>query len=327
MKKALWMTIAAAAALAAAACSKDGQGPENQTAEIRLRSGVEVLQARAATQENAINSGETVSVWVNETQTAGGAPLYKANQLTADGANGFTGGTAMYFPQTGNAVDIYALHGRFDPPFASGDPFPQTAVNYSVEAAQATTAACAASDLLYARAENIARNGNPTTAALTFYHMLAKLEIAIVPGKGAPAIAPADALTLGNNDITINGTFTPSTTADMTDRAARAAMLTPASAPQTATLALGQQISTSFAPEQAVYNEAIIVPQDMAGKVLTVRLASGGELKYYIPAGTTFESGKKYRYHITLNLTGLAVTSTIAPWETVGTVNGNAEME
>ena len=95
----------------------------------------------------------------------------------------------------------------------------------------------------------------------------------------------------------------------------------------TATIQLGQLISTDFTAANIIYNEAILVPQDMSGKVLTFNLANGGQLKYTIPANTTFESGKKYRYELTLNLTGLQVTSSIAEWDPVAAVQGNAEMD
>ena len=314
------------AALLLASCSSEDSETDNSPVELRISSGVEVLLKSATnTQENKIASGETVSLWVNDAVST--TELYKANQLTADGNNGFTYGTAMYFPQTGNAVNIYALHGNFSPAFGTGDAFPTT-IDYTVPANQSAGGTVYTNaDLLYAYSDNVARNGNPTTASLTFYHMLSKLELAIKVGSGAPALATSGAVTLGNNDITMNGGFKPSTTATMTNQAECAAMLYTAATPATGTLTLGQEVSTDFTDPNIVYNEAILVPQDISGKVLAFRLANGGTLKYTIPAGTTFESGKKYRYHITLNLTGLQVSSAIENWEAINPVSGNAEMD
>lgn len=330
MKVRLFMSMAAAAMILAG-CSNDENVVDNGPVELRLTSGITVQQTRVftPTQDISIKEGEVVSVWVND---AGVNPdkveLYQANQLTATSNNQFTGGDAMYFPQTGNMVDIYALHGTFATPFSKGTAFPAT-VEYRVEADQSIAggASYTNSDLLYACEKNVARHGNPTTKELSFYHMLSKLEVAIVLGKGSPEL---DAVTL--SDVTLNGKFTPSTSATMSDQAARAAMLGAADTPQSGNMTLGQKTCADFTAN-VDYNEAIIVPQYMQGKVLTFKLKSGGELKYTIsisdPTGSYsfFESGKKYIFHITLNLTGLTVTSIIEPWVDGVAKEGEATME
>lgn len=316
------MTMAAAA-LALAGCSNDGGEMDNGPVELRLTSGVTVqTRAYTATQGTAINRGEVVSVWVDDA----GTPLYKAVQLTADGSNGFTG-EAMYFPQTGNNIDIYAVHGNFTTPFALGNDFPKDGAEYKVEADQSSVnnkTNYTKSDLLYAYETGVARNGNPTSVVLTFYHMLSKLELAIKAGDGAPELATSGAVKL--NDVTLDGKFTPSTTEDMSDQSKRAAMLGTTASATTDNMTLGQTTCQDFTTNVA-YNEAILVPQDMAGKTLTFSLKDGGTLTYTIPANTTFESGKKYQYHITLDLTGITVTSSIKDWEPVDAVNGSATMQ
>lgn len=325
------MTMAAAALILAGCSNDENEEMDNGPVELRLTSGVTVQQTRAftATQSTTIADGETVSVWVNDA-TAGTA-LHRANQLTANSNNGFTGGESMYFPQTGNAVDIYAIHGKFANPFIAGNDFPASGAEYSVEANQSTSGTIYTnSDLLYAKEKGVARNGNPTTKQLTFYHMLSKLELAIKIGNGSPALAASGAVTLGDN-ITLNGKFTPSTnTDDMSTQSIRAGMLGDAAIASIGGMTLGQTTCEDFSTN-VFYNEAILVPQNMIGKVLTFTLANGGKLTYTIPqfgaSGTAvFESGKKYIYHITLNLTGLTVTSTIKDWDPVTAVAGNAEM-
>lgn len=326
MMKTKLLSVLALSALLFASCSNDEQDLNSGATELHISSGViTLLKSAVNTQESTIANGEKVSLWVNDATTANA--LYKANQLTANGSNGFSHGTAMYFPQTGNAVDIYAIHGKFSPAFASGDAFPSSAVSYSVESNQSILegATFTNSDLLYAYSKNVSRNGNPTTASLTFYHMLSKLELAIKIGNGAPFLAASNAITLGSNNVIVDGEFTPSATATMTSQTDRAAMLTAGTS--RATIQLGQLISSDFTAVNVIYNEAIFAPQDMSGKVLTFTLSNGGQLKYTIPANTMFESGKKYQYQITLNLTGLQVTSSIADWDPVAAVQGNAEME
>ena len=315
------MTMAATA-LALAGCSNDENGMDNGPVELRLTSGVTVqTRASTATQGTAISKNEVVSVWVDDAGTA--SPLYEAVQLTANGSNGFTG-EAMYFPQTGNNIDIYAVHGNFTTAFAPGkSDFPKDGAGYKVEADQSAVADYTKSDLLYAYEKGVTRSGNPTTAALTFYHMLSKLELAIKAGDGAPELDTSDAVKL--NNVTLSGTFTPSTTATMSEQSQRAAMLGAAASATTGNMTLGQTTCQDFTTN-VVYNEAILVPQDMANKTLTFSLKGGGTLTYTIPTGTTFESGKKYQYHITLDLTGITVTSSIEDWEPVTAVNGSATM-
>lgn len=316
----------AATVLILAGCSNDENGMDNGPVELRLTSGVTVqTRTFTATQSTTISQNEVVSVWVDDAGTTA-TPLYKAVQLTADGSKGFTG-EAMYFPQTGNNIDIYAVHGNFTTAFTSGSDFPKSGAEYKVEADQSSVdnnTNYTKSDLLYAYEEGVTRSGNPTTVELTFYHMLSKLELAIKTGDGAPELATSGAVKL--NNVTLNGTFTPSTMATMSGQSQRAAMLEAATSASTGNMTLEQKTCTDFAAGNVVYNEAILVPQDMASKTLTFSLKDGGTLTYTIPANTTFESGKKYQYHITLDLTGITVTSKIEDWEPVTAVNGSATM-
>ena len=79
-------------------------------------------------------------------------------------------------------------------------------------------------------------------------------------------------------------------------------------------------IDTDITTEGAtlILNEAIIVPQTIeAGTAfIKITLAAGGELVYKMKdGGTTFESGKKYRYTITANQTAIEVSSSIHDWD------------
>lgn len=326
------MTMAATALVLAGCSNDENEGMDNGPVELRLTSGVTVQQTRAftATQSDRIAENEVVSVWVDDAGPAGvsAKPLYKAVQLTADRNNNLTG-DAMYFPATGHNIDIYAIHGNFTTSFREGDGFPTSGVEYQVEADQSSTANYTKSDLLYAYETGVEREGKLTTKELTFYHMLSKLELAIQIGDGAPKLAEDNAVTL--NDVVLKGKFTPSTTAIMTEQFDRAGMLTDVTT-TISSMSLGKTTCDNFTSD-VFYNEAILVPQDMIGKKLTFALDGGSTLTYTIPEFTDtegaakFESGKKYVYHIRLDLTGLTVTSKIEPWEEVGPINGSATMD
>ncbi len=302
-----------------AACSKEENGgmTDGRT-ELRLASGIEAV-TRGDVQNTAIVKDETVWAWVSDAGQSGtDAALYNAVKLTAQAGGGLAGTTPMYFPQTGNAVNIRALHGTFNEMFTEGETaFPTGGVGFTVAENQSAGGdAYVKSDLLYAASNDVARSGNPTTVSLKFYHMLSKLELKIVRGEGVTDAV--EKVTLGG--VAVGGTFTPAEDADLTQRTARAAMI--ASGEQSATMTLGG----AFWDEGAkTTNDAIVVPQSIGGKTMTFTLASGGELVYTIPDGKAFESGRKHVYIVTLKGTELSVDSTIEPWDdSEGETEGDA---
>ena len=301
------------------ACSKEENGgmTDGRT-ELRLASGIEAV-TRSDVQNTAIVADETVCAWVSDAGKSGtDAALYNAVKLTAQAGSGLAGTTPMYFPQTGNAVNIRALHGTFKETFTEGETaFPTGGVGFTVDENQSAGGdAYVKSDLLYAASNDVARSGNPTTVSLKFYHMLSKLELKIVRGEGVTDAV--EKVTLGG--VAVCGTFTPAEDADLTQQTTRAAMI--ASGEQSATMTLG---GAFWDEGTKTTNDAIVVPQSIGGKKMTFTLASGGELVYTIPEGKAFESGRKHVYIVTLKGTELSVDSTIEPWEdSEGETEGNA---
>lgn len=304
------------AALSLAACTKDEDVMSDSRTELRLTSGIEVT-TRGAVQESQIEPDETVLVWVSDAAT--GTRLYNASKLTAQAGGTLAGATPMYFPQTGNAVNIRALHGTFSEVFTENEtPFP-TSVGFTVAADQSASGdAYVQSDLLYAASDNVSRT--KSTVPLTFYHMLSKLELKIVKGEGVTDAVTE--VTLG--DVAVDGTFTPTEDADLSNQTARAAII--AAGQQNAAMTLGGVFAGPDA-QNPVTNDAIVVPQAIGGKTMTFTLASGGKLVYTIPVGKKFEGGKKHVYAVTLKGTGLSVTSSVEPWDaSEGATEGDATL-
>jgi len=299
MKK-VFFFAALAATVSMTSCNNDDETIDNTPVEIRLSSGI-TAQTRAAFSDTdkQIIAGRTVSVYVDDAKPPT-TPLYGNNELTANGGGGFTG-TAMYFPQTGNAVDIYAFHTN-----ATLDAtFPTAAISHTVSADQTAPAGYVASDLLYASSKEVVRT--KSNVELTFYHLLSKVQVAVVAGDGLVDTDIAN--------VEILGTLPTAEFIPAKDKNANEQAIT-ASGAATA-IQIGKDISTDFSGK-IKYNDAIIVPQDVAaGNFIQITLSKGGTLAYTLPA-TTFESGKKYIYNITANLTKLTVTSTIENWQTVG---------
>lgn len=314
--------IYAIAALALTACSNDENLDNlNSPVELRLTSDLEVQTRATHGLDDKLKNGEKVHVWVDDAGNS--KELYPNNTLTADNNGTLTGGTTMYFPETGNAVDIYAIHGNFaaDAGFTN---FWATEQTHTVAQDQKGSGdGYAHSDLVYAKSANVARNGNPTTVNLTFEHLLSKVEVVLVQGEGSPSIAKVEIL-----NTQLEAKFTPSKTENFTITSSGALDQNP--------IVIDTGLTSKTDAEgtdesKKTLNEAIIVPQTLTAGTEFIRITTttGGVLVYKIPdGGKTFDKGKKYRYTVTANLTELEVTATITPWTSeTGDDNGVAEME
>jgi len=297
--------------LAIMSCKNNHDEDDNTLVELRLSSGVEVRTRAAFTAtDTQIPAGEQIFVYVDE---AGGAvQLYQKNTMVADGSGNLTGGTRMNFPANGNNVDIYALHTNAT--FATA--YPTTALTHTVSGDQRLLAGYAPSDLLYAKRTNVARTASPVL--LTFYHLLSKLQVAVMPGEGLTA-ADIRGITIGGTRPQAQFTLAKATASD-------AVAITAAGT--AAPITIGADVSVNLTNNFS-FNDAIIVPQTITANTvfITVNLSDGSNLVYRLPANTTFESGKKYGYLITANSTGLVLTTTIQDWIPAGSTTGNATME
>ncbi|WP_287764529.1 fimbrillin family protein [Bacteroides sp.] len=326
MKTKLFMTMAAATMILAG-CSNDENEPvDNWNGEIRLSSGV-TTQTRANTQATQIQSDETVYAWADK---ASATPNYiKAWTLTAGSGNDFTG-TSQYYPTDGSKLDFYALHGNFkETTFTENTTvFPASAIVHSVEADQSNTDMknYAKSDLLYAVQKGVARSSN--AVQLPFYHILSKVEVALKSGNGNPNLTGATVTIVGTQ---LKADFTPDKAADMTNQSARAGMIAITGSNNDATPITIRTVTTGDLDSNTDYGEAVVLPkQTINAKTafIQVKLSNNAVFTYKIPDGEplTLESGKKYTYKITVNQSGLTVTSKIDDW-TSEVKTGNAEMD
>ncbi len=324
MKAKLFMTMAAATMILAGCSNDENEVADNWNGEIRLTSGVTV-QTRSNTQATQIQEGETVYVWADKASST--ADYIKAWKLTAGSSNDFTG-TSQYYPTDGSNLDFYALHGNFaSNAFTENTTeFPATAIVHSVEADQSGTEAYTKSDLLYAVQKNVPRSSN--AVELSFYHMLSKVEVALKSGNGKPNLTGAAVTIVGTK---LKADFTPDKSATMTDQSARAGMITiPGDNNDAAPIKI-RTVTTDNLDTNSEYGEAVVLPKQTISQntpFIQVTLANKAVFSYKIPdaGGLTLESGKKYTYKITVNQTGLTVTSKIENW-TSEEKTGDAEME
>lgn len=312
-----------AAALMLAACSNDENlDNPNGPVELRLTSGLEVQTRATHDLDTQLKSGEEVHVWVDDATTD--EELHPNNVLTAGDGGALTDGDPMYFPETGNKVDIYAIHGNWESTALTD--FWNKEQTHSVEKDQRTgqgTDGYAKSDLVYARTMDASRAGNPTTVNLIFTHLLSKVEVVLVRGEGYPNINKVEIL-----NTKLDAKFTP---AKAEENITVTVSGTEGENPIEIDKDLTSKTNAAGNDESKKnLNEAIIVPQNLAEGTPFIRVTTneGGALIYKLKKETTFAPATKYRYTVTANLTGLEVTATITPWTPeTGDDNGTAEME
>lgn len=306
MKKILGITLLVGI-LASCSDSDEHFEPGTNNNEIRLTSKVSFARSAYDTQ---LNSGNKVGFYVTEWLDGAtkGDPavknLYSNVELTADGKGYFDYGTSMYYPSSGNKVDFYAYH-----PYQSSAPADVTAIPFSINDDQTKLANYLASDLLWANNDGVNRNN--TIVPIEFKHKLSKLEFTIKKGNGT------DLQNLNKVEVL---QVLPNTTLNLTDGSITEAGGTPVNVN-----ALGIKGTIE---ETLTGGEAIIIPQTIGSdeKLLQVSL---GDVSFSFKPGkeTKFESGKKYKYIITINMGGIEVSSSIVDWIAEDPTEGNGIMD
>lgn len=324
MKTKAFMTMAALALMATGCNNEDEM--DNWNGEIRLTSGIEVQTRATHNLDESLKNDETVHVWVDDAQTPTSnvttENLYENNQLTKVEGGALTGGTTMYFPKTGNSVNIFALHTNA---LLADNTFPVSPLTHTVATKQESTSdGYAKSDLVYAKSTGVVRTSN--TVGLTFNHLLSKVEVILKEGSGVTKfLTNLNSLKIMSTKPNAQFTLTkdgPSYgyNAEHQDG------ITISAGGNATEISIDKDVTTT---ETDKLNEAIIVPQTLAAATpfIQIKLSAGGVFTYKLKSETNFESGKKYTYTITVNQTGLTVTSSITDWTVGGTAIGTATMD
>ena len=335
MKLNIKYTIGSAsiAILALAACNNENM-PENeagQSTEIRLTSGIEVMsRAYTPKQDEQIANGEKVYIWADEVVGSEEVTYFHVWELTADGNGSFESvadADKKYFPESGNGIDLYAIHGNSPEIETDMIDFPTSGITHNIETDQTVDGNFKKSDLLYASHQDIART--KSAISVKFYHMLSKVQIAIRPGAGL-TLSDLNGATVSVLNTKTQVQFTPLKVADLSDATVRGNMVSASGVENEISV---PAVSVNNTEENFTsaenYGEAIIAPQTLAAgtQFIKVTLVGRNPLYYVLNAGKTFESGKRYIYHITVNLTELDVESSIEGWGTGTNNTGEATMD
>lgn len=322
MKTRLMIVVAVAAM--AVACHDGGEGPGGGPEELRLTGAIKgEVVARGAVAGEVIAAGEVVHAWVDEAVNPAVAHV-KAWRLEADG-NGGLDGTTCYFPENGNDVNIYAMHGNFNYVIEEGvTGFPSWIMECEVERMQAGEVGAAnraKSDLLFAIERGVSRgreSDGVTTRELTFYHLLSKVEVAL---KASDEVGDLTGAVVSVGGTFNRGYFMPDKEAVMEDAAERGKMIAPDGSSD-GPITIDTRVTGNF-DGNTEYGEAIAVPG--TGLFIRVDLKDGKVLFYH--SKVKLESGKKYRYNIYVGKERLELVSTsISAWETGTSDGGEAGM-
>lgn len=316
MKKYLFL---AATALMLTACSSEEEVGSNPV-EIRLTSGLTVQQAglRATTniQNTQFDSGEKIDVYISEGLDEGEytTTTYESPLAYTTGDNGVMTppeGKQPYFPASGNKVNITAVY-----PSATVGAYETNdegnVVSFTIETDQSTDANYKKSDIMIAQKSGVARTHD--AVELTFQHMLSKVTVKLKSGDGTPDLDGAIVELQSVKPIYSYNEADDVMEADGTPTA----------------------IKVMETTTDKLEGSAIIVPQELATSFIKVTLADGGTLTSNglkdkdgnpITGNIKFEGGKVYTYEITVNLTGINITSSISDWTDGGKNSGTATME
>lgn len=330
MKKISFYTMLLALPLIAA-CSNDDSDNGSAADEIHFTSQLQATATRGTTtwQETQIASGEHIYVWAEK--YSDNSEYFNAWKLVADGNGGFVEPTTKYFPKGNATLNFYAIHYNGD--FSENTqtmPNSTTGHSHEVEVNQTSAENFKKSDLLYASMQN---QGHIRSAVpLTFYHMLAKVEVALkldqVFTSSVTMLNASLELMNGTDGLKKKVTFKPvkTTAAAMSENAnnLRGNMVATENTPTVDRIGIGlPAITTDFSD----FTEAILPPQTISGKFIKLTITNSGstyygmELYYTLPQALTLQSGYKYRFNITVSPTVLQGSVTVTEWASGTTTN------
>ena len=237
---------------------------------------------------------------------------------TVTNAYSFYNYTAMmYYPMTGNAVNIYALHIN---PLNDNNQIQSgigtAAMNtfyHRVDTDQTNYKNYCNSDALYG--DTIYKERNADTAIIRCNHILTKIIVII----DDPSFTDITECKILNVETTAQINMTPSNSVAFNGSATGRCY---ASVPALTSLSKLDTIEITHAND-AAGNEGIIVPQTIAAGVdfLQFKTDAGGFFKYTMPTSKVFEANKKYIFHVSFAQTRLNVTVTVMDWSAMETIN------
>ncbi|MEG2318419.1 MAG: fimbrillin family protein [Rikenellaceae bacterium] len=297
MKKQI--TLLAAAVIVFTGCNDNTTTLDGGRVALKVNGNIEV-QTRAS--DEAWAAKDAIGIYMVDAGTvtiAEEATNRQYETATGDGAFTAEAANVIYFPVDNSKVDFYAYYPYTSALNADG----AIAVNVTDQSTQATI------DLMGAKLTSQDKQ-NPAIA-LGFKHLLTKLTLKISAGAGLTS-ADLQGMTVQITNQSCLGSYAPLT--------------------QALTLTEGSNDVTLLTSADGTSAEAVLLPNMLgnlaaAGRqlIFTLNNAKKEAFKYDIPADKAFDAGKKNTYTVTLNRTGISVTSTITNWGSSADITVSAE--
>ena len=306
--------LAAAASVMLAACSSDNEEAtvaEKSAIRLSTQSLTGMTRAGQSVQHTQFAADENVGIFLAEDNA--GSPVTSGTNVTtyaqpltyvADGAGNLA--NTQYWPQDGNGLHIFGVYPLAAATAAAA--YNATGVTFTVAADQTSDANYKASDLMTGLPTSGTNPVARTTAnvPMTFTHLLTKVDVNLSAGEGFTSTEMDAAV------VSILGTKL-TTTFDV----------------QSTTVGAASGTAAPIVAGTGTTNSVIIVPQAIAANTSFLKVTvGGGDYIYKLPAATTFAAQTKYVFNITVNKTGLVLTTTqITAWADGGEADGNATLQ
>ena len=333
-----------AALLLLAACSNDTdvktESPTIKEALVPIRLGTQmnvITRSNSQTIQTGdpnatpavpgyLTDGKKVGVYIyyagyKESQTMGtGNYGYKNLEYTVNGAAGamnYPTGNQPYCPESKTQnIDIYAFSPRV---YTGTDELKdQTAVSFNTQQDQTSEDNYIASDFVWGSKTGVTNAQAASTINVPLDHKCSKINVNIAGGTGVAlssllgaSITLADVNHAGSINLTTGAVSEASTSS------ANTLTFTTATTAPTGKFASDNTIDCYTA-------SAVIIPQTITAKDLTITLA-GGTTTYKYSLTKTFAAGTAYNFDITVNAAGLTLTTSLSDWTGGDIVTGSAE--
>lgn len=323
--------LLAAAAFGLTACGNNDEAELSGNSalnEIRLSSTLAAnndAPTRAVNEQNVGNfvNGQSIDIFMFEDAASPTTTYSQPIVATTSGASIDIG--TEYWPVSGNSISLW---GWYPSKSTTGVTMTRTdadlsvAGSFTIDPDQEADNATRLNDLMVGlpTANPITKSSYLTTPIpLSFTHLLSKIVVVLKVGTGTSKALLAGA------KLTIPGIYTQVAVSDWKPASASGIVSTVTSGdtPPTGTLKIAEVPAAGDSKWQNdgtdyFTSAAILPPQDLNtnAKKLTITLSDGGVTTYAIPHD--FAAGNIYTYTVTVNRTGLTVSSTITPWPASG---------
>lgn len=306
----LILGCAMSSGLLLSSCTKDDATSISEDSLNELHLGAAITGSTRAT-DAGFEVNDTIGIYITKWIDGATPDTLKANRNYTDNvffyleslSNNWLPEYSIYYPSDDHKIDLYAYYPYQTPAFSSG-----ILLDIMVATNQSADNNYTRSDFMTAKATGISRT--PDKVPLTFDHRLSQMVFILKPGTGFSVtdLLPAkvkirnaiiDATFDLFNTITING----STHSD----------IFPAG-------------SWTAGSESLTGLKAIMIPQELNSNTY-VEITLGSRRFTYKPVSVHLNPGCSRVFTITVNNTGLDITTEINPWDNCPPVNGDANEE